>query len=85
MAQGLGGGAGGFTLLLASMGLTVQAQTLTEVVNQALQTYPSVLSAAAKASASRSDIARARSAHYPQLGMTATVDAYLNLILEQSA
>ena len=63
-------------LLLASMGLTVQAQTLTEVVNQALQTYPSVLSAAAKASASRSDIARARSAHYPQLGMTATANAF---------
>jgi adhesin transport system outer membrane protein len=63
-------------ILLASIGVSVQAQTLVEVVNQALQTYPAVLSAAAKASASRSDIARARSAHYPQLGMTATANAF---------
>lgn len=63
-------------ILLASVAVSVQAQTLVEVVNQALQTYPAVLSAAAKTSASRSDIARARSAHYPQLGMTATANAF---------
>lgn len=52
------------------------AQTLPEVVNQALQTYPAVLSASVRAAATRSDIARARSAHYPQLGLNATATAF---------
>lgn len=66
----------GPSLLLAGLSVTSQAQTLTEVVNQALQTYPTVLSAAARTSASRSDIARARSAHYPQVALSATANAY---------
>lgn len=61
---------------IAGLSLGVQAQTLPEVVSQALQTYPAVLSAGAKAAASRTDIARARSAHYPQLGMTASANAF---------
>lgn len=53
-----------------------QAQTLPQVVNSALQTYPAVLSASAKTAAARSDISRARSAHYPQLGVNATASAF---------
>jgi outer membrane protein TolC len=52
------------------------AQTLQQVVNQALQTYPAVLSASARTASARSDITRARSAHYPQLGISATANAY---------
>lgn len=54
----------------------LQAQTLPQVVNQALQTYPAVLSASARSAAARSDIARARSAHYPQLGVSASANAF---------
>lgn len=54
----------------------LHAQTLTQVVNQALQTYPAVLSASARTAATRSDVAKARSAHYPQLGVSATANAY---------
>ena len=54
----------------------IQAQTLPQVVNQALQTYPAVLSAAARADATRTDITRARSAHYPQLGLSASANAF---------
>ncbi|WP_158272878.1 TolC family protein [Limnohabitans sp. T6-5] len=63
---------------LAMAGLTAHAtaQTLPAVVSQALQAYPSILSASAKTAAARSDIARARSAHYPQLGVTATANTY---------
>jgi adhesin transport system outer membrane protein len=44
------------------------AQTMVDVVQRALTMYPAILSAQAKADAARSDIARARSAHYPQIG-----------------
>jgi outer membrane protein TolC len=54
----------------------LHAQSLPQVVNQALQTYPAVLSASARTAAARSDIARARSAHHPQLGVSATANAY---------
>lgn len=64
------------SIVLMGLSATAHGQTLTEVVNQALQTYPSILSAAAKASAARSDIARSRSAHFPQLSMTATSNAF---------
>jgi outer membrane protein, adhesin transport system len=50
----------------------VQAQSLADVVSQAIQTYPSVLSATARAQASKTDIDRARSAHYPQIGVNAS-------------
>ena len=54
----------------------LQAQTLPQVVNQALQTYPAVLSASARSAAARTDITRARSAHYPQIGVSATANAF---------
>lgn len=71
--------------LFVSLGFAnLHAQTLPEVVNQALQTYPSVLAASAKSAATRTDIARARSAHYPQLGMTASANAYASGTLPAS-
>lgn len=66
----------GLALLMACLPCVGQAQTLTQVVNQALQTYPAVLSASARSGAARADIARARSAHYPQLGLSATANAF---------
>jgi outer membrane protein TolC len=63
-------------LLSAYVSLNVHAQTLSEVVNQALQSYPAIQAAAAQASAARADIARARSAHMPQVGVAATASAY---------
>lgn len=46
---------------------SVQAQSLTDVVQNALIIYPSLQSAQAKTQAQRADIDRARAAHYPQL------------------
>lgn len=69
-------GAIGLGCFVTALCAGVHAQTLPEVVNRALQTYPAVLSAGAKAAATRTDIARARSAHYPQLGMTASANAF---------
>lgn len=62
-------------LTLAGVTVTAPAQTLSEVVAQALQTYPAVLSASAKSAASRTDIERARGAHYPQFGVTASTNS----------
>ena len=59
----------------AACGLA-QAQSLTEVVQQALSTYPALASAQAKTDAARADIARARSAHYPQLSVGASANSY---------
>ena len=64
------------SLVMAGIAASAYAQTLPAVVNKALQDYPSILSANAKSAAARSDIARARSAHYPQLGVTATANSY---------
>ncbi len=63
-------------LMSSGWTLNVQAQTLPEVVNQALQSYPSIQAAAAQTSAARADIARARSAHFPQVGVAASASAY---------
>lgn len=65
-----------FVLACTFVPASLQAQTLPQVVNQALQNYPAVLSASARTAAARSDIARARSAHQPQLGLNATASAY---------
>lgn len=67
-----------FWIFLASVFVAgrVQSQTLTEVVQQALASYPSLTSAQAKVEAARADIVRARSAHYPQLGVSASANAY---------
>lgn len=53
---------------LACLASSVGAQTLVDVVQRALNMYPAILAAQAKADAARADIARARSAHYPQIG-----------------
>jgi adhesin transport system outer membrane protein len=45
----------------------VQAQSFSEVVQNALAIYPAVQSAKAKTEAARADIDRARAAHYPQI------------------
>lgn len=63
-------------LLMAFAPVALHAQSLSQVVNQALQTYPAVLSASARSAAARTDITRARSAHYPQIGLNASVNAF---------
>ena len=54
----------------------VQAQSLSEVVQHAMASYPSLAAALAKAQAARADIARARSAHYPQISVGASANSY---------
>ena len=53
-----------------------QAQTLNEVVQQALASYPALVSAQAKTDAARADVDRARSAHYPQVSMGVSANSY---------
>ena len=62
------------TLVCASV--SVHAQTLPQVVERALQAYPSIQSANAKAQASRADIDKARSSHQPQIGIAASANQY---------
>lgn len=62
--------------LLWNASLPAQSQTLTDVVQQAMSSYPSLASALAKAQAARADIARARSAHYPQISVGASANSY---------
>lgn len=64
------------SLACVFVGWSVQAQTLTEVVQQALVSYPALASAQAKTDAARADIARARSGHYPQLSMGVSANSY---------
>ncbi len=60
------------TFLTGAWGVTaLAAQTLPQVVERALQSYPSIQAAQAKALAARTDIDKARSAHHPQIGLTA--------------
>jgi adhesin transport system outer membrane protein len=63
-------------LSLVSANMSLHAQTLPQVVERALQAYPSIQSANAKAQASRADIDKARSAHQPQIGVTASGNQY---------
>ncbi len=63
-------------LICAASSCTLQAQTLSEVVQQAMASYPALASAMAKAQAARADIARARSAHYPQISVGASANSY---------
>jgi adhesin transport system outer membrane protein len=65
-----------FSLICAGVVSSAQAQTLPQVVERALQMYPSIQSANAKALASRADIDKARSAHQPQVGLTASSNHY---------
>lgn len=65
------------TLLTGACGVSgLGAQTLPQVVERALQSYPSIQSAQAKALAARADIDKARSAHQPQIGVTAASNHY---------
>ncbi len=63
---------------LGVAGLPVCAQSLTDVVQNALVIYPSLQSAQAKTQAQRADIDRARAAHYPQLMYGYTRSDYAN-------
>lgn len=53
-----------------------QAQSLPEAVQIALAQYPTILAAQARVDASRSDIIRAQSQHYPQISWQGTASNY---------
>lgn len=53
-----------------------QAQSLPEVVQQALAKYPSIVAAQARAEAARAEIGRARSQHFPQISLGAGHNSY---------
>jgi outer membrane protein, adhesin transport system len=59
----------GVAAALLVFGVQAQGQSFTEVVQNALAIYPSMLAAKAKTEAQRSDIDRARAAHMPQSAM----------------
>ncbi len=61
-----------------------QAQSLTEVVQNALANYPALQAARAKTEAARSDIDRARAAHYPQISYGFKRSHYNNTALPAS-
>lgn len=63
-------------LCCAVFSVCTQAQTLGEVVQQALASYPAVVTARAKMEAAQADIARARSGHYPQISMGLSANSY---------
>jgi adhesin transport system outer membrane protein len=73
-------------LALVACGLScaVQAQSLTEVVQNALTVYPAMLSAKARTESQRSDIDRARAAHMPQINYGYTRSKYNNTELPAS-
>ena len=52
------------------------SQSLPDVVQRALQDYPALTAAQARSNASRAEIARARSQHFPQVGVSATSSHY---------
>lgn len=52
------------------------AQSLSDVVRLALGQHPALTSAQARTDAARADIARARSAHYPQISVGAGLNAF---------
>ena len=76
--------AGVLMACLMALGLPVQAQSLTDVVQSALVIYPSLQSAQAKTQAQRADIDRARAAHYPQLAYGYTRSEYANATMPQT-
>ena len=65
-------------IAFAALATQVQAQSFSEVVQNALTIYPSMLSAKAKTEAQRSDIDRARAAHKPQISYGYTRSQYAN-------
>jgi adhesin transport system outer membrane protein len=69
---------------LCLSGTQAQAQSFTEVVQNALTIYPTMLSAKAKTEAQRADIDRARAAHMPQINYGYTRSKYANTDLPGS-
>ena len=69
---------------LFALGLQAQAQSFTEVVQNALTIYPSMLAAKARTEAQRSDIDRARAAHMPQVSYGFARNKYNNSDLPAS-
>jgi outer membrane protein, adhesin transport system len=69
---------------LLAVGLQAQAQSFTDVVQNALAIYPSMLAAKAKTDAQRSDIDRARAAHMPQISYGYARSKYANTDLPAS-
>jgi hypothetical protein len=69
---------------LLVFGVQSQAQSFTEVVQNALAIYPSMLAAKAKTDAQRSDIDRARAAHMPQISYGYARSKYANTELPAS-
>lgn len=65
-------------IALTSLAAQAQAQSFTEVVQNALTIYPSMLSAKSKTEAQRADIDRARAAHMPQISYGYTRSQYAN-------
>ena len=70
--------------LLIALGGHAQAQSFTDVVQNALAIYPSLQSAKARTEAQRSDIDRARAAHMPQIAYGYTRNKYANTELPAS-
>lgn len=55
---------------------SVQAQSFSEVVQNALAMYPAIQAAKAKTEAARADIGRARAAHFPQISYGYSRNSY---------
>lgn len=71
-------------MALCVSGTQASAQSFTDVVQNALTIYPTMLSAKAKTDAQRSDIDRARAAHMPQISYGYTRSQYNNTDLPAS-
>lgn len=69
---------------LYALSAHAQAQSFTDVVQNALTIYPSMLAAKAKTEAQRSDIDRARAAHMPQISYGFARSKYNNSDLPAS-
>ena len=70
--------------VMLAIGIQAQAQSFTDVVQNALAIYPSMLAAKAKTDAQRSDIDRARAAHMPQISYGYARSKYANSDLPAS-
>jgi outer membrane protein, adhesin transport system len=62
--------------MLSLSTLVANSQSLPEAVHIALEQYPTILAAQAQFDASKSDIIRAQSQHYPQLSWQGTLSNY---------
>jgi len=62
--------------LFVSTGQRANAQSLHEAVLISLAQYPAILAAQSRVTAAQSDIIRAQSAHWPQVGWSGTYNAY---------